>query len=665
MSELRLGTLSMPTAELGPENPLPPLFTGSDLHRVSDLGDAGAEMRRNIGYGRVASVLPYLTQDGYDRRRETREHHVAVLENENLRATFLLETGGRLWSLVHKPTDRELLHRNPVFQPANLALRNAWVAGGVEWNIGTIGHTPLTCEPLHAVRVELPDGSPALRMYEFERMREVVFQVDAWLPDGSPVLNVRVRIVNPNDGEVPLYWWSNIAVPQADDMRVLAPARSAWKLTYDGVLRRVDVPGGDGADLTYTTRSTSASDHFFAIGDADRRWIAALDATGTGLVHTSTDLLRGRKLFRWGRGSGGDHWQEWLSGPGPEYLEIQAGLARTQLEHLPLPARASWSWVEAFGLLEADPEAVHSPDWDHAVSSVSAALESVVSRTALDEAHERSCGWEDTAPDAVLQHGSGWGALARRLRQAQGDDSLTLTGTPFPDATLQDAQQSWLALVDTGRMDDAGPESAPASYQTSPRWTTLLESAPGWLPLLHLGVARAAAGDLEGAKDAWSRSLDARPSAWAHRSLGALAATQHDRPVALGHYAHAVGLRPDLLPLTLEYADLLLDHGDAARALDVVRALPSHLRTAGRTRLAEARAALRTGDLATCGALLESGFDIPDIREGEGALHELWFDFHTARTAAERGRPVDENLRAEVVAGIGVPRWMDFRMTSR
>ena len=99
-------------------------------------------MRHNIGYGRVGSVLPYLVQDGYGRDRRPAEHKVAVLENDVLRATFLLDLGGRLWSLVHKPTGRELLYRNPVFQPANLALRNAWFAGGVEWNIGTIGHTP-------------------------------------------------------------------------------------------------------------------------------------------------------------------------------------------------------------------------------------------------------------------------------------------------------------------------------------------------------------------------------------------------------------------------------------------------------------------------------------------------------------------------------------------
>src|SRR3954451_7130494 len=111
-SKLRLETLTMPTAYVGSENPLPPLFAVADLHESLDTGDADAELRRNIGYGRVGSVLPYLVQDGYDRSRRPVEHKVAVLENDVLRATFLLDHGGRLWSLVHKPSGRELLHRN-------------------------------------------------------------------------------------------------------------------------------------------------------------------------------------------------------------------------------------------------------------------------------------------------------------------------------------------------------------------------------------------------------------------------------------------------------------------------------------------------------------------------------------------------------------------------
>ena len=652
----------MPTAPVGPENPLPPLFATRGMHEVRDYGDADEQMRRNIEYGRVASVLPYLMQDGYRRDTAEVEHQVAVLENDVLRATFLLQTGGRLWSLVHKPTDRELLHRNPVFQPANLALRSAWVAGGVEWNIGTIGHSPLTCEPLHAVVVHLPDGTPALRMYELERMRELVFQVDAWLPDGSPMLYVRVRVRNPNQHEVPVYWWSNAAVPLDDDVRVLAPAESAWQFTYDGSVRRISVPHGDGGDLTYPARSRAASDCFFALDPDERRWVAALDASGRGLVQTSTDRLCGRKLFQWGSGPGGAHWQEWLSGPGSPYLEIQAGLARTQLEHLPMPARSAWSWVEAYGLLEVDADAAHSSDWARAVASAGSSLESLLPRADLEATHESSRAWEDSEPDDVLRAGSGWGALERRLRESGGDDSLVLPGTPFGDETLGDAQRPWLELMATGRMVDEGDQRAPRSYQVSDRWADRLRSSSGWLALLQLGVAEAGAGDLARARAAWSRSLDAQPSAWAHRNLAALAAHDGDNVSALRHYGQAVALRPRVLALVLEYLDVLLAERLADHALEVIDAVPGALRGSGRLRLAEARAALLTGDLDRCRAKLERDIEIPDLQEGEDLLHELWFDLHAARLAAERGHPVDDRTRAEAVATVDVPRHLDFRM---
>lgn len=662
MSELRLETLTMPTAQVGPENRLPRLFAVADIHASIDTAAADAEMRRNIAYGRVGSVLPYLVQDGYARTRRPAEHKVAVLENDVLRATFLLDLGGRLWSLVHKPTGRELLYRNPVFQPANLALRNAWFAGGVEWNIGTIGHSPTTCEPLHAARVLQPDGTPVLRMYEFERLREVVFQVDAWLPEDSPVLLVHVRIVNPNGVETPMYWWSNVAVPQADDVRVLAPADEAWQFAYDSPLRRVPIPVLDGQDRTYTTRAQEAADYFFAIDDGERRWVAALDGRGSGLVQTSTDRLRGRKLFLWGKSAGGDHWQDWLSDPGEEYLEIQAGLARTQLEHLPMPERASWSWVEAYGHLESDAAAVHSDDWSLARRAVTRDLESLVPRTELDQALESASTWADSEPVEVLHTGSGWGALERRLRERDGDDSLRLPGTPFGDESLGRPQEDWLELVRSGRMPSAQADRPPISYQASSRWSPLLESADGWLAKLQLGVIRANAGDLEGAADAWVLSIEAEPTAWAWRNLAALAQAKGDLPLAVRRYRRALTLRSDLAPLTLELVDALLATGDGHAALAAIDAAPADHRVLGRFRLAEAHAALLTGDLDRAGRVLGQGVVLPDVQEGESALHELWFDYQAALVAREEQRPIDSELIARVRSTASVPRDLDFRM---
>ena len=371
MSELRIENWTMPAADLGPQNPLPPLRPARDVHGITEAPGVPVEMVANMAYGRVDTPLPYTMQDRYDRERKPRDFRVAVLENETLRATFLLEMGGRLWSLYHKPSERELFSVNPVFQPANLAIRNAWFSGGVEWNIGTIGHCPFTCSPLFAARAERPDGTPVLRLYEWERIRRTPFQIDAYLPDGSPVLFVRVGISNPHDHDTPMYWWSNMAAPESPETRVIAPATSAYSFGYQaGSLYVAPIPEVDGTDVSYTTNVTRAADFFFHIPDGERHWITALDGQGKGLIQASTPRLQGRKLFLWGMSSGGRTWQTFLSEPGVTYLEIQAGLARTQTEHLRMPPNTEWTWLEAYGLLEADADTIHGQDWAAAQAAV-------------------------------------------------------------------------------------------------------------------------------------------------------------------------------------------------------------------------------------------------------------------------------------------------------
>lgn len=364
VTTIRRDVLTLPVAELGPDNPLPPLRPLDETHRIDDRvsADLPRDMARQIRYEPLRSVLPERIRDGYDRRREPRGIDTIVIENDRLRAVVLPGYGGRVVSLFHKPSQRELLYRNPVVQPACFALNGAWFSGGIEWNIGATGHTTLSCAPVHAARVPAPDGGEMLRLWEWERLRDVPFQVDLWLPDGSDFLHVGVRVRNPHERPAPLYWWSNIAVPE--ERRVLAPADEAWHFGYERRLRRVPAAEYEGVDRTYPPRSVFPADYFYEVPDGQRRWIAALDDNGDGLVQTSTDVLRGRKLFVWGSGPGGRRWQEWLTEPGTGgYCEIQAGLARTQLEHVRLEAESEVSWLEAYGPLATDAGVVHGTDW--------------------------------------------------------------------------------------------------------------------------------------------------------------------------------------------------------------------------------------------------------------------------------------------------------------
>ncbi|MGW1159478.1 DUF5107 domain-containing protein [Streptomyces sp. NPDC002519] len=629
VTTIRRDTVTLPAAGLGPDNPLPPLRTLDETHRIEDRDRDGLprDMARQIGYEPLRSLLPVRVRDGYARRRAPRDLDTLVIENDRLRATVLPGLGGRVASLFHKPSGRELLYRNPVFQPASFALNGAWFSGGIEWNIGATGHTTLSCSPLHAARVPAPDGGEMLRLWEWERLRDLPFQVDLWLPEGSDFLYVGVRIRNPHDRPVPLYWWSNIAVPE--ECRVLAPAEEAYHFGYERRLHRVPVPSYGGADRTYPANGVHPADYFYEVPDGRRRWIAALGEDGHGLVQTSTDVLRGRKLFVWGTGTGGRRWQEWLTEPGTGgYCEIQAGLARTQLEHLPLEAESEVSWLEAYGPLRAEREG----EWPGVLRAAEARLRACLPRERVDAAYAAWRPYADAEPDEVLAAGSGWGAL-EVLRTG-----AALPGTPFEEATLGDAQMPWLELLRSGSFPEPRRVGPPGETLVAPHWRDMLETAPARpLTEYHLGIAQWHAGDRAQAVRSWERALPLAPSSWPLlRCLAVADQEAGHRERAADRYAEAFDdlcreRRDDgetwtavTSALGRETLDALLAVGRTRDARAVWHRLHPVTRERGRFRLIEARLLLAEGDREAARAVFDEGFEVADLREGAEVIDELW-----------------------------------------
>ncbi|WP_419999188.1 DUF5107 domain-containing protein [Streptomyces boninensis] len=654
-------TVTLPAAPLGPENPLPALRTLDELHAVDagELDSLPADMARQLGYGQLRDTLPVRRLDGYGRRRVPAHLPALVIENDRLRATVLPGLGGRLRSLFHKPSERELLYVNPVFQPASFGLAGAWFSGGVEWNSGATGHTTLTCAPLHAARVPAPDGGAMLRLWEWERLRDLPYQVDIWLPEDSDFLYVGVRVRNPHTETRPVYWWSNTAVPEREGVRVLAPADEAWYFGYERRLRRVPVPERDGVDRSYPRRSEYPADYFYELPAEERRWIAALDADGRGLVQTSTDALRGRKLFHWGHGRGGTQWQRWLSGgAGEGYLEIQAGLARTQLEHLPLVGGGEISWLEAYGPLAADPGLVHGADWAAARSAAGAALAAVLPRERVAEAYGR---WSTLAADAEpgewLAKGSGWGALEVER------GGYELPGTPFPAATLGPEQEPWLELVRGGRLAADPQAHVPGPAPVAAPWRKLLEEAePGPDRDYFLGVAQWHAGEHAEAVRTWEQALsyggDHDP--WTVRGLAVAAAEsgawERAADLYLGAFRESVDRCWDRrywkhfhVALAREAVPALLAVGRPDDADEVLQGLRPSDRARGCFQLLRAQTLVARGDARAARAIFDAGFAVADLREGAGVLGETWFAIAERLVAgdAEITAAVRERARAE------------------
>lgn len=657
---IKIEKLTFPAANLGEENPLPDIKNISYIHAGYETTSAITDdEKKYVGQGMIPTMLPYFQQDAYDRARNERAFDAVVLENDRLRAVFLPEIGGRLWSLFDKEKNRELLYVNPVFQPGNLALRNAWFSGGVEFNVGIKGHNPLTCSPLHYSIDKTPEGD-VLRLYEYERIRGVVYSVSAYLPEDSATLYIRPRIENCTDDVKHMYWWSNIAVPETEGTRVIVPADESFLCFYNAdhyTLDKTSIPNHEGIDISYPSHIRSSRDFFYKIPKETAKWIASTDENGHGLLQCSTRELIGRKLFVWGQSQGGRHWNEWLSEEGSAYIEIQAGLAHTQLEHIPMPARTVWEWTEAYTALEGDPAILHG-DYKKAVEAVD-----VYMRERLGDPNELSFPKDESVTESKqLGFGSAWGALEELARGERISKNLA-----FP--TIEDKETApFYQLLKTDTFPCPAPEQAPTGYVTGEFWRKKLENLQeqNWYSLLILGVVYYAEGELEKAEKTWKASIEKCDSAWAERNLAMLYRNEYGRNAESHDFIlRAFRLQPNSRALIKDLGLILTSDGKDQIFLDLYDDIPADLRELGRIRLYRAIALLHLDRLEEATEIINENFVMPDIKEGELSVSYIWFELYRRIYAKEQGMIYDatnETLKREADQKYPLPKPLDFRM---
>ena len=652
MTELRFEEKTIPSVDISGESPLPAMRNALSFNLDYDTGD---EAGLFIGYGLRTNALPSKLQDRYNTVMRPKVWKTAVLENEYLKATFIPDLGGRLWSLYDKEKKRDLLTENPVVKPGNLAICNAWCSGGVEWNIGTRGHHVRTCRSMFVARARSYKGAPVLRMYEFSRENGLAYQMEFFLPEKSKFLFMRCRIHNHHSKVVPMYWWSNIAVDEGDDLRVVTPATHSFANTYisnfEHILRRVELPAPDGYDCTYPKNYPVSKDHFFQISARDRKYEAALYGDGWGLCQCSTDLLKGRKLFVWGRSSGGLNWQKRLTSPeGKPYVEIQAGLANTQLECLPMPPRTAWEWVEAYGPLQADPEKIHGT-WEEAKAETGARLEEALPRQVLEDMlAETKTAFALQEAEEIIWRGSGWGAL-EKARCGKGS-----TFAPQLDFDSEDTEPAiWHELLETGKLPDWDMTVPPPSYMVQDEFYDLLKEAPaGKLRDFQMGLNCYFRKEFDKAEEYFLKSASEKSSFAVAYAVANTRRCKQDFKGAEKAFREGM---PSLDPTLVREGLQAMCEGELyTSVLECYEKLPADLKAIPMNKIYYATALLHTGEPEKAEAILmeNGGLEVPQLREGEGSLSNLYTAIQCAK-AAKLGKTLDP-------AQVEVPNTLDFRM---
>ncbi len=660
---IKVEKLRIPGALVGKPNPLPDIKNNTYIHASIKLAD-GVDKNElpNLDKGMIPTLLPYMPQDGYDRSRNMLEMDIVVLENEYLRAEFMPSQGARLRRLYDKVNDKELLYVNPVFAPCNLALRNAWFSGGVEFNVGIKGHNPLTCSPVFAQKRIDKEGREYVSFYEYERVRGLIWSVNAYLPEGAKALMLKCRVENPSNDETFMYWWSNIAVEETEGMRVIAPAEETY-VNYFGndsyVLDKSPMPDASALklskDISYPGSLGRSIDFFYKIPENRNKWIASVDKEGSGLLQFSDERLFGRKLFLWGDVPGGKHWGEYLSVPGSNYVEIQAGLAYTQLEHFKIAGKEVVEWVEHYAPLNIDKNKAHG-DFKVAQDSVEVELSKY-----LDSTIEFPC--LDAEKFEMLFTGSAWGKLEEKIGGRLHSDYFK--DWEYDKSQNQDGAY-FEALVDEGVLSEPDVLDEPFGYVVGEKWEKLLraslekEDGKHFAAYLQLGVnlyAKFCYGDQKAGEECvemWKKSVEVKKNPWALRNLAAFYANEKkDYATAIPYILEAVELNNANRALAADCGGMLLAAGKCEKWLEVCESLDEKVKAHGRVQILRSKALIELGRFDEADKILSPGFELADIKEGEVSISELWFKIK----AGQNGISLDEAKKRFVL-----PYEFDFRM---
>lgn len=611
-------------SDLGPENSVPDLIPGENIQNKTNFFlDEDDEIYE--GYGKRETAFPYRQYTCYTRTQKEKELPTAILENRFLKATFLPTYGGRLWSLIDKTTGENLLYTNDVIRPSNLAIRNAWFSSGVEWNISMIGHTPFTMEPLFTSKLEKEDGTPVLRMYEYERVRKVTYQMDFWLEENSRFLNCRMRIFNQTDEMVPMYWWSNMAVPEYEGGRIIVPAKEAFTNREDGVYK-VDIPMVNGNDISKYKEIPNQVDYFFHIPKESPKYIANINKNGYGLLHLSTSRLVSRKLFSWGKNEASDNWQDFLTEHAGRYVEIQGGLGKTQYGCIPMAPHTAWEWVELYGAVQTSKD-VSSSSYEQALREMNQIVEQQL-QILQPETILSSTKLLAKQPAQLIQTGNGYGALENALRSYRGESQLS---SHLDFGTLPSQYKEWMDFLETGHFPEKDPLEVPYDFMADDTFYKKLKETiqtinhQNWYAFYQLGLYYFQKNNIDASTECFIESMTLEPNPWAYHGLSVIYLKNQKNHGAIEFILKGYEMRKDDLSYLKETLKILLLAKGYEEIKKLYHTLPKDFAEESRVLFDYLIALARTGqEKEVLDYLNEHHLVLEDLRECETSLGSLW-----------------------------------------
>lgn len=497
-------------------------------------------------------TYPYPMQDHLSRTKTDRTYKALCLENEYLKVICLPELGGRLHSVYDKTQKAEVFHRNNVIKPGMIAMRGAFISGGVEWNAGPQVHTVTIVSPVDALVGHNSDGSAYLEVNNIEKIFRTRWTVRVTLHPGRKYLDEQIRLYNPTDGMHPYYFWNCTAQPNLPGTRFIYPMSLGTDHHGREFFRW---PIHEGKDLSWLKNYETWASVFSVGCEYDFFGSYHVDLDRGCVQVANRHLLPGKKAWTWGTWDFGLVSQQNLTDDDGPYIEVQSGPLPTQSDYGMLDPRHEVAWQEWWYPVHGLGEGFEYATRDIAVQSVRSQGDLELRINATGRFLNATCRLEpqgqapqehrlELSPDRVSRIICKGAAdiPVQVLIAAQGGRVLAQFTTPLPipkveppdPATFAESRDDELS-VEQKYLKGRRYDRSTSRSQARRYYELALADDPGYVPALRaLAVLDLEAGLYDAAKDRLTKAL-ARDSddglAWYF--LGVCHLRQGDLPPAL------------------------------------------------------------------------------------------------------------------------------------
>lgn len=280
-------------------------------------------------------VYPYVSYVETSNRPVLKKYRFVSLENDHMKVTICPDLGGKVTSIVVKPSGREVLYVPEVIRFTRILPRFYFVAGGIEVSF-PISHSPTQNEQVR-YRIDKARDRVYVTCGERELRFGMQWSVEYSLGADDEFLTERVVFHNPGTMAYPWMSWSNAALPSAPDSEFQFPDGEV--LSHASTIDTIDWKTQGPRHQSDIREMTG---YFWKTRDVNA-FGAYTPSLGTGLYHIADEkIANGIKL--WSYGAGADStWATLSTAARKPYIEIQGGPIGDQSIKLELrPGETRW-----------------------------------------------------------------------------------------------------------------------------------------------------------------------------------------------------------------------------------------------------------------------------------------------------------------------------------